>query len=411
MAYQELIKNFEKIRTYMIDFYVYGFKSRQDFDQKSLRSYDNERRRIESYLKDYMRFTQSEEGKNVFLSIDSRHTTQNPLYQAFLAKSFTDIDITLHFYLLDILYDPEQCYTLNEIIDQIDQDHLSCFVDPLMIDKATVRKKLKEYTQLGLIVSEKTGKQLSYHRADTLDLSSCHDAICFFAQMGMVGVIGNYLMHQLSVQDSIFTFKHYYIAHALDSEILYQLLFAIQEKREVRIHHKQHQKNILWDLIPLKIFVSTQNGRQYLFAYHKHYHRISSYRMDYMDHVTLLEPSSQFDKKRELLSSLQKHMWGVRCSSHNIHLEHVEFQIYFSDYEEFIYQRLVREKRIGEVERLDKNTAVFRADVFDTNEMIPWIRTFICRIKQLDFSNRTVENQFRADLKAMYELYDIGGDA
>ena len=32
-------------------------------------------------------------------------------------------------------------------------------------------------------------------------------------------------------------------------------------------------------------------------------------------------------------------------------------------------------------------------------------------IKQLDFSNRTVENQFRADLKAMYELYDIGGDA
>lgn len=53
MAYQELIKNFEKIRTYMIDFYVYGFKSRQDFDQKSLRSYDNERRRIESYLKLY----------------------------------------------------------------------------------------------------------------------------------------------------------------------------------------------------------------------------------------------------------------------------------------------------------------------------------------------------------------------
>ena len=167
----------------------------------------------------------------------------------------------------------------------------------------------------------------------------------------------------------------------------------------------------MWDLIPLKIFVSTQNGRQYLFAYHKHYHRISSYRIDYLDHVTLLETSSQFDKKRELLSSLQKHMWGVRCSSHNIHLEHVEFQIYFSDYEEFIYQRLVREKRIGEVERLDKNTAVFRADVFDTTEMIPWIRTFICRIKQLDFSNRTVENQFRADLKAMYELYDIGGDA
>ena len=31
MAYSELIKSFEKIRDYMRDFYVYGFKSREDF--------------------------------------------------------------------------------------------------------------------------------------------------------------------------------------------------------------------------------------------------------------------------------------------------------------------------------------------------------------------------------------------
>lgn len=38
MAYRELIKNFEKIRAYMRDFYVYGFKTRNDFNKKSLRS-------------------------------------------------------------------------------------------------------------------------------------------------------------------------------------------------------------------------------------------------------------------------------------------------------------------------------------------------------------------------------------
>lgn len=43
MAYSELIKNFSKIRTYMRDFYVYGFKSREEFTQKSSRSYDDER--------------------------------------------------------------------------------------------------------------------------------------------------------------------------------------------------------------------------------------------------------------------------------------------------------------------------------------------------------------------------------
>lgn len=34
MAYSELIKKFENIRDYMREFYVYGFKSREEFDKK-----------------------------------------------------------------------------------------------------------------------------------------------------------------------------------------------------------------------------------------------------------------------------------------------------------------------------------------------------------------------------------------
>lgn len=96
MAYNELIKNFEKVRAYMREFYVYGFKSRTEYDAKSARSYDDERRRLESWLGDCMRFTQTPEGKNVFLSVDSRVTRKNPFYKAWKAKSFTDGDITLH---------------------------------------------------------------------------------------------------------------------------------------------------------------------------------------------------------------------------------------------------------------------------------------------------------------------------
>ena len=56
MAYSELIKHFERIRDYMREFYVYGFKSRDEFTKKSARSYDDERRRVDSWLGDYMRF-------------------------------------------------------------------------------------------------------------------------------------------------------------------------------------------------------------------------------------------------------------------------------------------------------------------------------------------------------------------
>ena len=120
MAYSELVKNFNRIREYMREFYVYGFKSRDEYTGKSARSYDDERRRLESWLGDYMRFRQTPDGKNVFISIDSRVSRHNPLYKAWKAKSFTDGDITLHFILMDILAVSDTLITLGDITSRVD---------------------------------------------------------------------------------------------------------------------------------------------------------------------------------------------------------------------------------------------------------------------------------------------------
>ena len=56
MAYYELIKDFRRIRPYMRSFYVYGFRHRLEYDAKSARSYDNERRRVDSWLGEYIKF-------------------------------------------------------------------------------------------------------------------------------------------------------------------------------------------------------------------------------------------------------------------------------------------------------------------------------------------------------------------
>ena len=103
-------------------------------------------------------------------------------------------------------------------------------------------------------------------------------------------------------------------------------------------------------------------------------------------------------------------MWGVSIKRNKWgkdRLEHVEFTVKVADNEGYIVKRLEREKRIGRVEKLDEHTYRFSADVYDTSEMIPWIRTFICRIEKMNFSNRTVENQFKKDLEAMYQMYGI----
>ena len=63
------------------------------------------------------------------------------------------------------------------------------------------------------------------------------------------------------------------------------------------------------------------------------------------------------------------------------------------------------------MEKLDDNHARFSAEVYDVNEMLPWIRTFICRITDIRFSNRETEKRFLGDLEEMYRLYGLdGGD-
>ena len=63
------------------------------------------------------------------------------------------------------------------------------------------------------------------------------------------------------------------------------------------------------------------------------------------------------------------------------------------------------------MEVLDDNHARFTADVFDSSELIPWIRTFICRITEISFSAKKLEEQFRKDMESMYEMYGLeGGD-
>lgn len=412
-SYNELIKNFERVRSYMREFYVYGFKSRADYDKKSARSYDDEKRRMESILSDYMSFVRTPEGKNVFLSIDSRTSVHNPFYKALKAKSFTDGDITLHFIIFDILHSPDVEFTLAEIMEIIDEKYLSGFEAPMMFDESTIRKKLKEYCSEGLIITSKQGRKVTYSRSEHIDTVDIKDALDYFSEIAPCGAVGSFLLDKEEKTDSSFTFKHHYITSAMDSDVLACLFDAMRQKRAITANNlnRKHDEPRLAEIVPLRIFISVQNGRQYLLAYQTQFSCITSYRVDYLSNVKPLDVCDNFDDLRARLDDMQTKMWGVNTRQNAYkqeHLEHVEFIINVADNEEYIVRRLYREKRIGNVEKLDDHTYRFSADVYDTTELVPWIRTFICRITQMDFSNRTAENRFKGDLKRMYEIYGIG---
>ena len=408
MAYSELVKNFNRIRDYMREFYIYGFKSREEYRRKSARSYDDERRRIESWLGDYMGFRQNAGGKNVFISIDSRAASHNPLYKAWKTKSFTDGDITLHFILMDIFASAQKALSLTEITEQIDE-YLSVFPEPKTFDVSTVRKKLNEYISEGIVLGEKQGKSMYYSwTMEKCDLD--RDILDFFSEIAPCGVIGSFLLDQVKEQDSHFSFKHHYITSAMDSEILCSVFMAIREKRIVILEtYNRHKERVSEShVVPLRVMVSAQSGRQYLIAYAPRFRRILSFRTDHIASVKIGEVSERFDQMRQKLDEMQKHMWGVSTQNRwGNRMEHVEFTIRYGAGEKHIPKRLEREKRCGTVEHLDENTSKFTADVYDASELIPWIRTFICRITEIHISNEKLEKQFQEDIKAMYALYGL----
>lgn len=418
VSYQELVKNFGRIRDYMREFYIYGFKSREEFTGKSARSYDDERRRLESWLGDYMRFRQTPDGKQVFLSIDSRLTRHNPLFQAWKTKSFTDGDITLHFLILDLLSDPGVCMSVGEIMERIDA-YLAQFPDPRVFDESTVRKKLNEYVSLGILISEKRGRALYYRRAGQTPLPD-REVLDYFSEVLPCGVIGSYLLDKNlpdetdpGERDSHFAFKHHYITSTMDSEILCLIFLAMREKRSMTLKTvNRHRDRVAENrVIPIKIMISVQSGRQYLMGYLPRVKRITAFRTDNIISVKLNEESARFEEMQSTFQKMLPHIWGVSTQGRTgARMEHVEFTVRYSEDEKHIRNRLEREKRCGVVEHLDEHTSRFSADVFDASEVIPWIRTFICRITEIHFSNRELEAQFQRDLQEMYALYGIGED-
>lgn len=255
--FQELIKNFDRIRDYMRQFYVYGFKVRNDFSEKSARTYDNERRRIESWLSRYTKSDYTSKGKHVYINVDSKTIPQNPLYAAWKSKSFTDNDLMLHFFILDLLWDCPEGMSSGAVTDLISHNY------GVVFDTQTVRLKLKEYETLGILVSHKDGKTLSYALAPLMPMETepqrvnsgdmepdgteegeqnlwqcLMTAVKYFQEAAPFGCIGSTILDRQDECNDLFQFKHHFIVHTLEDGVLADILTAVRGKRMIRFENK-----------------------------------------------------------------------------------------------------------------------------------------------------------------------------
>lgn len=416
-GFSELIKNFDKTRDYVRDFFIYGCKVRSDFDRKSIRTYGDEKRRVESWMGDYMRYDDSVRGRSVSISVDSGHIPENPLYNAYYSKSFTDNDIRLHFLLTDILQDG-QGRTLKELVDSLNADYGQLF------EEQTVRNKLKEYVDEGIIFAEKRGKTLYYtlseDRAEDY-LKSCKgldDALKFFSETQHFGIVGNSILRMLGLKNDLFFIKHNYIIHTLEDILIPEILKAIDEKRYVSFRNFSAKKLREADelgteiqAVPFQILVSVQTGRRYLAGYIPSLRRFSAYRLDYMKSVKAGSICQEYDALKVKFERNMSHCFGVSFGGRKETGTVTPMKITFfvdEEKEPYIIDRLEREKRCCTIARVGEDLYTLTADVFDPNELMHWAKTFIGRIVSIEGGSEAVRRRFYGDIQRMNRMY--GGD-
>ena len=457
--FQELIKNFDRIRDYMRQFYIYGFKARTEFDGKSARTYDNERRRIESWLADYTRADYTSKGKHVYINVDSKEIPQNPLYTAWKSKSFTDNDLMLHFFILDQMIEdgnenagmakageeqvgaaqndaaqaeaaqteaaqagaanPESPspggLTAGELCDRICADY------GVVFDSQTVRLKLKEYESLGLLSAWKDKKQLRYRLApllapETAGPSPAWDrliiAVKFFQGAAPFGVVCSTILDREETDNEYFQFKHHFIVHTLEDGVLSDVLAAMKQGRAISFTNRSGRTGNVSQSrgLPLKIFVSTRTGRRYVCLYQENTRRFTNMRLDSMSDVTPLEIHSDYSRKQDLLKRNLDRLWGVSFSGSG-RLEEICIKFYVNESTEaYVLDRLYREGRGGEIQRIRENEYLYSGAFFDTNEMLSWVKTFTGRILDIQGSNHFAVAKITYDWEKMYEMYCRDGE-
>lgn len=395
----------EKARDYARTSFVYGLKTKDELTEEfnvSAHTVENNTRNMGDWFQDCLQTRVVEETRKhvKYISLNCRDYSANPLYKMWKACSFTTNDIVFFFFLLDYLSKKEEPVSLAEIHKEYYKMHRS---DGFQRGSAQWWLKNKGIPS-GIIVKADRGK---YQLAQTFDLSWMRDLLQYYSEIAPGGVIGSFILDKMDADTSPFGFKQHYIGQAFDSEIMCNVLFAIKNDQSVILSYlTSGKKEISVNVFPLKVYSSTQNGRQYLIAWDESRKYFFNYRLDRVKSISISEETlPNADQIREKFEDVKNHIWGVSLDKGEI--VHVEFIVRVNEDEAYIVNRLNREKRCGTVAPVENRPGFIRfsADVYDAHEMFPWIRTFIGRIVELKISDDELERLFWKSIQDMYDIY------
>lgn len=414
------------LRDFVREIYVESFHSPNghiSIHSPSGRSEGEAKSRLHAFFEENF-ITKNSENEDV-LKFDSRTVNKNPLFAIWKMCHFKPEYLTRDFALVDLLSTKEYKEGLSDYdlkSDDSGKNKLEFYTG-----KQISHKQLTPYienlrTNGILDVKEsfnEEGKLLKriYKLADTRKIQNLIKekpeiiaAIQFASETFPCGVIGSYILDSVDSDSEtfppIFKFKHHFIYSTLDSEVMYTIFSAINEKRFVTIKRKGD------DIIyapPIQVRFSARDGRTYL-VYYADDEKHKGFNIANFENIVSVKKSdncSYFDSLIEEYNSIKSNLWGKSIKINENKTEHVDFTVQYNSSEAYILKRLQREAFSGRIEGdSNDNKATFSFELFDSKELIPWIRSYFGRITQFNFENEELQQQLTDEIKKMYAMYN-----
>lgn len=407
--YTELKKNFLGIRGLLRHFFIYGDMSRSKApDKTSVRSYDDDLRRIKSWFKDIIKSKSVDGEKRYSVCVDPSAVSNNPFFSAYKYKSFTDKDINLHFLLLSILKNKE--LSISEISDEI--CNLSGNPD---FETNTIRNKLKEYVELGLIKENKTNKACLFSLEETKindflqENKELLEAIKFFSEISPISVVGSYILDKFDLgKENTISYRHLFLANCLDDVIIIDILEAIQSDSYIEITNDSPNTHKITKnkLFPFKILVSLNTCRSYLMGYSTKHDNFSFFRIDYIKEVKILEKANEANNFKQAINEALPYCYMLSMDKTK-ELENFEMTLSIDEEKEkHILKKLIQEARGGKIEKIAPNVFHYTRQTYSTKEIMPWAKSFIGNIISVKGNNKEEIDCINKDLKEIAKIYE-----
>ena len=191
-------------------------------------------------------------------------------------------------------------------------------------------------------------------------------AVSFYQGASPFGIVGSTLLDREEKQNRFFQYKHQFLVHTLEDQVLMDILSAIHQKKAVSFKNNSHRSGLTVTLqgVPLKIFVSTRTGRRYLCLYLTSRQRFQNVRLDSLTEIKLLEPFSGYEKLQEKLEKHLPHCFGVSFGGRS-RMEEIHMELYINEEKEgYVLDRCPEKGAAAVSERIAKKQISVQRIVF-----------------------------------------------